>query len=287
MADSAACKICGAPDSWTHTMLECTMARCIWSLADEDLVQEMSQHSNSNPRDWLFAMNEALTADMFMCMAVTIWAIWTAKRKFVYEDIHQSPLCTHLFIQSYLADIHTLRKPSPVGGSTKVQRVNHWIAPPANMMKINVDAAVAGRSGVGAVGAIARDGGGSFLGASTFGFKSITDPTTLEALAVRESLALAYDLHLRSIQVASDCKIVVDDIKQLSGGGYGAIIQEILEHSRSFTSCIFTHEFRSSNFEAHNLAKHALKLGGGCHVWLGHPGNLRPCNFGDGSIKAS
>ena len=92
-------------------------------------------------------MNEAMSVGMFMRMAVIIWAIWSAKRKVVYEDIHQSPLSTHLFIQSYFADFHTLRKPLVGGGSTSAQRATHWIAPRANMMKINVDTAVAGRSG--------------------------------------------------------------------------------------------------------------------------------------------
>ena len=106
------------------------------------------------------------------------------------------------------------------------------------------------------------------------GFNAISDPTTLEAMAVREALALAQDLHEQKIHVASDCKVMMDDIKQQCLASYGAIIHEIIESSRSFTICNFVNEFRSSNFEAHNLAKHTLKLGVGRHVWLGHPGNL-------------
>ena len=48
-------------------------------------------------------------------------------------------------------------------------------------------------------------------------FVGISDPTTLEALAVREGLSLADDLYERSIFVASDCKVVVDDLKMRSG----------------------------------------------------------------------
>ena len=59
----------------------------------------------------------------------------------------------------------------------------------------------------------------------------------------------------------------------MSGGAskYGAIIQEIRLHALSFISCRVVHEFRSSNFDAHNLAKYALGLGFGRHVWLGQP----------------
>ena len=104
--------------------------------------------------------------------------------------------------------------------------------------------------------------------------RHIADSQTLEALAIREALALSDGLYLRRIHLASDCKVVVDDIKHRSKASYGAIIHEIIDHSSSFSACNFVHEFRSSNFEAHNLAKHALKLGVGRHVWLGHPGDL-------------
>ena len=55
-------------------------------------------------------------------------------------------------------------------------------------------------------------------------FRGIVDPTTLEALAVREAMALVEDLNLQAIQVASDCSVVIDDIKRRSGVGYGAIV---------------------------------------------------------------
>ena len=87
-------------------------------------------------------------------------------------------------------------------------------------------------------------------------------------------MALAEDLHIHALHVATDCKSVVEDIKQKNSPNYGAIIREIVDYSRSFHSCNFVHEFRSSNVEAHNLAKHALSLGVGRCVWLGNPGDL-------------
>ena len=112
------------------------------------------------------------------------------------------------------------------------------------------------------------------MGASIFTLAGIEDPTTLEAIAVRESLALAEDLYERRIFVSSDCKVVIEDINKGSAATYGAVIREIIDHSKTFTLCSFNHEFRSSNFEAHNLAKHAFSLGIGRRVWLGNPGDL-------------
>ena len=69
--------------------------------------------------------------------------------------------------------------------------------------------------------------------------------------------------------MASDCKKVMDDMKQGSLAGHAAIIHEIIDRSRSFTACNIVHEYRSSNFEAHTLARHAFRLSFGRHVWLG------------------
>ena len=62
-------------------------------------------------------------------------------------------------------------------------------------------------------------------------FNRINDPTTLQALAVREALDLAEDPNLKHMHVASDCKVVVDEIKQEDVATYGPIIEEIKQHS--------------------------------------------------------
>ena len=95
---------------------------------------------------------------------------------------------------------------------------------------------------------------------------NLGDPTTLEACAIREGFSLAVDLNLDMICMASDCKGVVEEIKKGSAATYGAIVREINQQISSFTSCFLDHEFRSSNVEAHNLAKHVLSLGPGRHV---------------------
>ena len=139
---------------------------------------------------------------------------------------------------------------------------------------MNVDAAVARRGGLGSVAAVCRDGNGVFQGASALTFNNIDDPEVLETLAIREALALSEDLYIQKISVASDCKKVVEAIKTGTSASYGAIVREIKDRARFFSSCLISHEFRTSNVEAHKLAKHALTLGTGRHAWLGQPGDL-------------
>lgn len=83
--------------------------------------------------------------------------------------------------------------------------------------------------------------------------------------------------------MASNCKVVVEEVKTGSYAVYGAILQEVRNLSLDFFSCHLVHEFRSNNFEAQNLAKFSLDLGVGLHAWLGQPGALHfvPVNIGD------
>ncbi|KAK1697446.1 hypothetical protein QYE76_014143 [Lolium multiflorum] len=88
-----------------------------------------------------------------------------------------------------------------------------WLAPPAGVTKVNVDAALSKNGSIAAVAAVARDAAGTFLGASAVASRGITDPETMEALACREGLALATDLNLQRLRLASDCANVVRAIK--------------------------------------------------------------------------
>jgi hypothetical protein len=119
------------------------------------------------------------------------------------------------------------------------------------------------------------------MGASALVFNGITDPAILEALACREALALADDLILNRFQVASDCKQVITDAKEGSLGKYGAVISEINARSTQFIHCNFAYEGRTHNYEAHNLARHALTLEGGRrHLWLVMPYSINiPVNI--------
>lgn len=109
------------------------------------------------------------------------------------------------------------------------------------------------------------------MGSSVVVYRGISNPVILETYTCREVLALAEDLHVKEMKVASDCPGVVNDINQGTGGPHSAIIHEIIGYRTSFPLCFFVHERRKHNFEAHNLTKLACNLGIDRHVWLGNP----------------
>jgi hypothetical protein len=57
------------------------------------------------------------------------------------------------------------------------------------------------------VAVVLRSGDGVYMGSSAVVFKGVSDPPTLEALACREALALATDVALNRLVIASDCNM--------------------------------------------------------------------------------
>lgn len=184
-------------------------------------------------------MNETMQQQDYTQIIVTLWAIRAARRKVIYEDIFQTPYATHCFINSYLDEIKFLQKPETTSTAhVPAPRPRHWLPPPEGHVQINVDAAVARAGGHGSVAAVCRDQTGSYLGASAMRISYIGDPTTLEALAIREAQALTDDLYEAKIAVASDCKVAVEAIKEGSSSLYGAVIHEIIDRASVFNSCL-------------------------------------------------
>ena len=75
MSDSSACGICGGPDSWRHSLLECSMSRCIWSLMDVELTENLAAITEPNAKQWLFTLMETMSHELFVRLSVTLWAI--------------------------------------------------------------------------------------------------------------------------------------------------------------------------------------------------------------------
>jgi ribonuclease HI len=222
-------------------------------------------------RHWLFSMMQSLKSTEFTTLVVTMWAIWFARRKVIHEDILQSPMATHLFIQSFL---HELGMGS--GGTEKKTprglpkgKTPRWLAPPAGACKLNADGAVAKTANRGAVGVVCRTYEGVYLGASVVVFEGVTHPGCLEAMACREALALMEDLNVGRLMVASDCLKVVQGLQHNNLGQFSHILREIKSAASARGGISFRHENRKLNTEAHRLARVGTFLPVGRHVWLG------------------
>ncbi|XP_073354033.1 uncharacterized protein [Aegilops tauschii subsp. strangulata] len=240
MSDSSACSICGAPDSWKHSLLECTMSRCTWALVDDELAQTLATNTEPKAKQWLFTLMSALSHESFVKLSVTLWAIWAARRKAIHEGLFQSPQTINGFINRYLQELKMLAAPTTnpnqraVRVTTSIQRPK---APPPGHAKIHVDTSC--RKGLGgAAAAVCRDETGAYLGSSALVIAGVDDLEILETIACREALALAQDLNIQNLLVASDSKGAVGAIINRSCGTNGAIVMEI-QHIAVNLSCKF------------------------------------------------
>lgn len=246
------------------------MSKCVWALEKEDITDFLGALQEGDARAWLAKVLSSLPQEDMVRVVVTLWAVWHARRKALHENNFQGPLSTHVFINRFITDL---------GESTPVQNMGRqsrgtlpsWIPPPQNYVKVNVDAAISKNSGFSIVAAVARDETGTFIGTSTVVSYGVMDPETMEVMACREGLALASDLHIRKVRVASDCSNVIRSIGGAAMAPYGHIIQEIKAQASSFQKMEFVHERREANYDAHNLARRSLFDPVGRHVWFLSP----------------
>ena len=89
-----------------------------------------------------------------------------------------------------------------------------------------MDAAISKNSSNASAAAVASDEDRNFLSTSALVLEGCADPETAEVVACREGLALASDLGLQTLRVASDCVNAVASIHDLGFGRVGPIVPE-------------------------------------------------------------
>jgi hypothetical protein len=188
------------------------MSRSVWALEDEEVSDFLHQAENPDAKLRLAEIIETISQRKLVRAVVAMWTIWHARRKTIHEEMFQSPLSTHSFITRYIEELEQVK---PKNKQEKATQNGHrrWLPPTYGEVKLNVDTALA-KSGSFAVATIvARDAIG---GASAIVREGLTNPEQVEAIACREGLALAKDLLITRVQVASDCANV---IKAIEGAG--------------------------------------------------------------------
>jgi hypothetical protein len=216
-------------------------------------------------------MMDSLTSEHFFLMGVSLWAIWTARRKVIHEGEFQSPLSTHCFVRRFLDELSLIPKPSS-GAVATVHRVSNqgWTPPGESLIKANVDVDVSRDKSTGSVAVVMRRGDGQYMESSLL-FLRVYLILLLWKLWRAAKLLPWLRILLHRLVIASGCRQVVLDIAAETGGQYAAIVQEINIQRSDFQEASFTCEGRSSNMEAHSLTRFALSLDQGRHLWLLQP----------------
>ena len=74
-----------------------------WALQGEELLEFIAQAQQGDARGWIHEAIAVLHHENLMRLVVTLWAIWYARRKVIHEELFQSPLSTHSFVEKFLS----------------------------------------------------------------------------------------------------------------------------------------------------------------------------------------
>lgn len=246
------------------------MATSVWALEEEEITELICQVQHDDARGWLSEIMQTLPQEQVTRVVVRLWAIWFARRQVIHENKFQSPLSTNCFVERFISELGTIKKPTIEKNTQSARPATRprWIPPPLGITKVNVDAGLSKNSGICSAAAVAKDGEGRYLGASALVLEGGFDAETVEALACREGLALAADLMLQKIRLATDCIAVVKSVAGGGMGSYGHIVQELKARQQDFTSVEFVHEHWDSNGDAHTIARSSLYKSLGRHTWF-------------------
>jgi ribonuclease HI len=252
------CPVCkSTSESLYHALVECTHAQLFWTAAKDAFNLKLP---NLHPETWAEdVLTEVSFQNLDREMAISLMAsIWDSRNKWSHDDHGFDPKSTVEFISETLVLLQGFK--SKKGKAKKP--LCTWKAPPVGVVKLNSDGAIRIAEGLAASGGVARDGDG-FRSAWCKLYRGISDPLTIEALALRDAIVQAKIQGFQSILAETDCSELVK--LWLERGSHrariGPIISEISDLSRCFRSFELVFARRSANNVAHECARYACAHG--------------------------
>ncbi|KAL4279896.1 hypothetical protein GQ457_03G032320 [Hibiscus cannabinus] len=184
---------------------------------------------------------------------ITIWGLWTARNKLLFEGQSKRPEDVATFVRSYCLELHIIQDRM----KSKLPQDTNWVAHSLPFVKINFDSHFKQEAFTAVSGVIIRDNNGHILGARSKMNCHIASSFAAEAQAAINGLQLALDLGFRYVILEGDSLSVIkklksekDDFSEIS-----ALIWDAKQLSRAFSLCQFRFTPRDSNKVAHAMAQ--------------------------------
>ncbi|XP_071926981.1 uncharacterized protein [Coffea arabica] len=194
-----------------------------------------------------------------------LWQIWKSKNHIQFNREGRCPGVTaNKAVQEWLefqvANL-AIRDEEAVGKGPE-DRMFSWQPPPGSFLCLNTDAAIKKNEAKVGWGVVARCSKGKLRGAWAGSEDRKGIPAVEEAMAIRKALIFAKRNGWMNIIVQSDCKGIIDQIREgnLNDHLAGAVLFDIEVLSKGFSSCLFSFIKREGNSVSHQLAKFALDL---------------------------
>ncbi|XP_042954585.1 uncharacterized protein LOC122290995 [Carya illinoinensis] len=252
MIESPLCPICSLePESISHAIWSCSAAQDVWSMRSKR-IQKLSIHAGPVKEILGPILAQFLPLEISE-VATTAKAIWHRRNAWLFEQQFHSP-----------------SQPK-----TSSRLSSKWIAPPPNVFKVNLDAAIDRVNSKLGIGVAVRDSEGLFV--ATLCSSMDLDPDLLlgEVVAARRATSFCVELGLADFILEGDSLVVVQAVQHSedSWSSSGVVIRDVqLMLSRTSRWSI---QFipREVNVLAHHLAKFGLSCSKECILIEDYP----PC----------
>ncbi|XP_052487946.1 uncharacterized protein LOC128041686 [Gossypium raimondii] len=142
--------------------------------------------------------------------AISLWALWYRRNKFVNEGLKYEFHELVGFVQSYGQDLSFAKAKDLTTG---MQRNGLWRPPKPGIIKLNFDASFENNSNFSISAVLARDSEGLIMGACTYPIVDVADAFVAEARACERALYFAWDMGFRKVVVEGDSLTVIKKLE--------------------------------------------------------------------------
>ncbi|GMI88064.1 hypothetical protein like AT3G09510 [Hibiscus trionum] len=251
ISDPTCARCLQEPEDVAHVLRNCSYADQVWSNLG---IQCPKIAQNVSFSSWLLDLFKHVGSNKSTEIIVALWAIWTARNKFIFEGATTRPIDTATSIKGYAMDIRLVSNRIGFNNPSACAR---WTAPTAPCVKVNVDASFNKNTKSATLGVAIRNVEGYFLGASSTVTYRVSSPFAAEAQTVIQGLRLALDLGFEQLEVEGDSRSIISKLASgsLDSSEVAALISEANGLSLNFRRCDFSFVHRSGNSVAHALSK--------------------------------
>ncbi|XP_071939813.1 uncharacterized protein [Coffea arabica] len=262
------CCCCGErTETLEHIFFFCKHAELIWKVAPINW-EGLNEYRYSFWHWWGSLMEAQVRKEGREHIELTInvlWQIWKSRNLIQFNREGRYPgLTSNEAVQEWLEfqNVSIVKMEDDEKGRGIERGPVKWEPPPENVICLNTDAAIKQIGAKASWGVVARCMEGKLRGAWAGCEDRRGIPIVEEARAIRHALVLAKQNGWRNIIIQTDCKRIVDQIRdgKLNDHLAGAVLFDIMALSKDFSSCLFSFVKREGNNVSHQLAKFALKL---------------------------
>lgn len=254
------CFFCDDPsETIEHVCRDCPFSKAFLLHFSELRASLSATPSSVSFLFWLVSCSETLSPVSFAFLLFALWSLWKERNQRAWQNkfLTLEHLCFNT--RSQFSLFVSTRFPLSPPRLAKV--FTSWNPPSIGWLKGNADGAFDVASNSGGIGVVIRNHHGEVLGGVCMRVLHVSTAEMVEALAARAACELAISFSLSPIKFEVDSLLVVQATTSTvpTSSVHGCIYEDISDYILQLPGASFSHVMRSSNGEAHRLAKLALR----------------------------